>query len=297
MAINRRPHKLRLALDQGYWPDTGLTAPDDAALRRDVELIKELGFNGVRKHQKVEDPRFLYWADRLGVLVWGEMPSAYRFTETAARRHATPSGPTWCGGTRATRASIAWVPFNESWGVPDLPTDPAHRHLVRALFHLTKSLDPTRPAIGNDGWEAVAGDLVGVHDYDRWPDHLRERYRVAPAELADRLKATGPAGRVLSLLAAEEGRPFAGEPTLLTEFGGIAYSDEAGDWGYSRAESPDDLAARYEALLAAVHATPAFAAGFCYTQLTDTYQEANGLLFMDRRPKCDVERLRKATRG
>ncbi len=69
-----------MILDQGYWPDTGQTAPDDDALRRDVELAKDMGFNGVRKHQKIEDPRYLYWADALGLLVWEEMPSAYRFT-------------------------------------------------------------------------------------------------------------------------------------------------------------------------------------------------------------------------
>ena len=84
--LNGRPYPLRMVLDQGYWPDTGLTAPDDDALRRDVELAKDMGFNGVRKHQKIEDPRYLYWADALGLLVWEEMPSAYRFTRRSIER-------------------------------------------------------------------------------------------------------------------------------------------------------------------------------------------------------------------
>src|SRR6185369_1264213 len=84
--LNGRPMYLRLVLDQGYWPEGGLTAPDDDALRKDVELVKQLGFNGVRKHQKIEDPRFLYWADVLGLLVWEEMPSAYRYTKPSIER-------------------------------------------------------------------------------------------------------------------------------------------------------------------------------------------------------------------
>ena len=86
LVLNGRPYPLRLVLDQGYWPESGSTAPDDAALRRDVELAKAMGFNGVRKHQKIEDPRYLYWADHLGLLVWEEMPSAYRFTIDSIQR-------------------------------------------------------------------------------------------------------------------------------------------------------------------------------------------------------------------
>src|SRR5687767_3815733 len=152
--LNGRLTDLRLVLDQGYWPESGLTAPDDAALRRDVELVKELGFNGVRKHQKIEDPRFLYWADKLGLLVWEEMPSAYRFTPRSVERISRE----WSEAIQRDASHpciICWVPINESWGVPDLPNVEAQRHFVRALYHLTKSLDPTRPVIGNDGWEMV----------------------------------------------------------------------------------------------------------------------------------------------
>jgi beta-galactosidase/beta-glucuronidase len=143
VVLNGRPYTLRLALDQGYWPETGMTPPDDAALRRDVELAKQMGFNGVRKHQKIEDPRYLYWADRLGLLVWEEMPSAYRFTDRSIQRVSRE----WIAAIERDTSHpciIAWVPINESWGVPNLPTNPAERHYVQGLYHLTKTLDPCR---------------------------------------------------------------------------------------------------------------------------------------------------------
>ena len=117
--LNGRPYLLRMVLDQGYWPDTLLAAPDDEALRRDVELAKAMGFNGVRKHQKIEDPRYLYWADKLGLMVWEEMPSAYRFTRTAVKRTVRE----WTeviDRDYSHPCVIVWVPFNESWGVPDV---------------------------------------------------------------------------------------------------------------------------------------------------------------------------------
>jgi len=173
--LNGRPYMLRMVLDQGYWPDTLLTAPDDNALRRDVELAKSMGFNCVRKHQKIEDPRYLYWADRLGLIVWEEMPSAYRFTTRTINRMVRE----WTEAIERDYSHpcvAVWVPFNESWGVPDLPSTRAHRHAVEALYHLTKTLDPTRPVVGNDGWESSATDIIGIHDYDADPDHLRARY-------------------------------------------------------------------------------------------------------------------------
>ena len=163
--LNGRPYILRMVLDQGYWPEGGLTAPDDHALRRDVEIARDMGFNGVRKHQKIEDPRYLYWADRLGLAVWEEMPSAYRFTTQSVLRLSLE----WTAAIQRDASHpciIAWVPINESWGVPNLPENPRERHYVQALYHLTKTLDPTRPVVGNDGWESVATDIIGIHDYD-----------------------------------------------------------------------------------------------------------------------------------
>ena len=287
--LNGRPYQLRMVLDQGYWPETGITAPDDEAYRRDVELAKAMGFNGVRKHQKIEDPRFLYWADVLGLLVWEEMPSAYRFTKTSIERLTKE----WLSAMERDISHpciVAWVPFNESWGVPDLPDSPSQRHYVQALYHLTKTIDPTRPVIGNDGWESVATDIIGIHDYDDSPERIRKRYGVE--EIPRLFKRERPGGRQLLL----ESQPSE-QPIMLTEFGGIAFSrDIGGTWGYSRSENEDDFAKRYMHLLPVVRALPILA-GFCYTQFADTYQEANGLLYADRTPKFPIEEIALATRG
>jgi Glycosyl hydrolases family 2, TIM barrel domain len=290
--LNGRPYPLRLVLDQGYWDDSGITAPDDAALRRDVELAKAMGFNGVRKHQKIEDPRYLYWADRLGLLVWEEMPSAYRFTRQSVARTTRE----WVEAMERDYSHpcvVAWVPFNESWGVPDLPDSPAQRHYVQALYHLTKTLDPTRPVIGNDGWESVATDIIGIHDYDGDPATIARRYD--SDEVRPRLfRRERPGGRVLVL---DGHHHHAEHPIVLSEFGGIALGTERGrEWGYSRSADAEAFARRYAELLEAVRGSPLFA-GFCYTQFADTYQEANGLLRSDRTPKFPLEQIAAATRG
>jgi hypothetical protein len=289
--LNGQPYRLRMALDQGYWPETGLTAPDDDAYRRDVELAKAMGFNGVRKHQKIESPRFLYWADMLGLLVCEEMPSAYRFSPRAVER-ATREWTAAIERDVSHPCIAAWVPFNESWGVPDVATSERQQEYVRALVALTHTLDPTRPVIGNDGWEHVAGDIIGVHDYDHDPERMATRYgaRDGVAALFARER---PGGR--RLLA--EGATYGGQPVMLTEFGGIALSkDPSATWGYSRATSGDDLSERYGRLLASVRAIEMMS-GFCYTQLTDTYQETNGLLYFDRTPKFPLEEMARITRG
>jgi beta-galactosidase/beta-glucuronidase len=290
LVLNGRPYYLRMVLDQGYWPDSGLTAPNDAALQEDVKLAKQMGFNGVRKHQKIEDPRYLYWADRLGLLVWEEMPSAYRFTKRSIQRLTRE----WMEAVRRDLSHpciIAWVPFNESWGVPNLPDNQAERNWVRALYHLTKTLDPTRPVIGNDGWESIATDIIGIHDYDGKPEQIKKRYH-AEDVLPRLLKQERPGGRLLVLEEHASGTL----PIVLTEFGGISESKEKGAWGYSRAQSEEDLASRYRMLLDAVNSLSLFS-GFCYTQFADTYQEANGLLRADRTPKFSLEEMSAATRG
>ena len=289
--LNGRPYLLRMVLDQGYWPGCGLTATDDAALKRDVQLARDMGFNGVRKHQKIEDPRYLYWADRLGLAVWEEMPSAYRFTPASVQRLSRE----WSAVIHRDYSHpciIAWVPINESWGVPNLPDNPRERHYVQALYHLTKTLDPTRPVIGNDGWESVATDIIGIHDYDDQPERIAKRYH-AEDVLPRLFKRERPGGRLLVL----DGHPHADLPLMLTEFGGVALAtSQAGTWGYSVCSTTEEFARQYERLLEVVRNVGLFA-GFCYTQFADTYQEANGLLHADRSPKVPLERIAKATRG
>jgi beta-galactosidase/beta-glucuronidase len=287
--LNGRPIPLRLVLDQGLWPETGLTAPDDAALKRDVELAKAMGFNGVRKHQKIEDPRYLYWADVLGLLVWEEMPSAYRYTKDSVAR-LTSQWREVIERDCSHPCIAVWVPFNESWGVPNLPDSAAERHYVQALYHLTHTLDTTRLVVGNDGWEAIATDIIGVHDYDDDPERIAHRY--GADDLKPRLlKKERPAGRELLL-----GEPVSDTPMVLSEFGGIALAPDHGEWGYSMCRTAAELQERYETLMDVVRSLGMFS-GSCYTQFTDTYQEANGLLYADRRPKFPLESISLATRG
>jgi hypothetical protein len=292
VVLNGRPYPMLLVLDQGYWPDTGQTAPDPEALRRDVTLAKAMGFNGVRKHQKIEDPRYLYFADHLGLLVWEEMPSAYRYTQSSIRR-LTREWISVIERDQSHPSIVAWVPFNESWGVPNLPDNPAERHFVQSVYHLTKSLDPTRLVVGNDGWESVATDIIGIHDYLDTPERMARRYH--SAEIRPRLLGRERPGGRLLVLGDEE--LHAVHPIVLSEFGGIALAEADNTcWGYSCSASAEDLARSYAELLTVVRSLHILA-GFCYTQLTDTYQEANGLLRADRTPKFPIEQIHAATRG
>ena len=288
--LNNRAYRQRLVLDQGYWPQTGMTAPDDAGLRRDVELAKAMGFNGVRKHQKLEDPRYLYWADVLGLLVWAEMPSAYRFTQQSIQR-VTREWTAAIARDVSHPCIAAWVPVNESWGVPNLPDNPPERHYVRALYHLTHTLDPTRPVIGNDGWESVATDIIGIHDYDPDPERLALRYH-ADEGLPRLFSRERPGGRLLVL----EGERHSELPIILSECGGIALGAQPGSWGYTRATTAGELGELYRRLMSALDSI-GLVSGFCYTQFADTYQEANGLLDAYRRSKIPVEQIAAATRG
>ncbi len=295
IVLNGRPYPLRMVLDQGYWPESGITAPDDAALRRDVELAKAMGFNGVRKHQKIEDPRYLYWADRLGLLVWEEMPSAYRFTKRSVER-VTREWMSALARDYSHPCIIAWVPINESWGVPNLPDNPSERHWVEALYHLTRTFDRTRLVVGNDGWESVATDVIGIHDYDDDPAQIAHRYH-AHENRPKLFRHARPGGRILVLGGGEAHEAHADHPVILSEFGGMSCSDDATrTWGYRRCKNPAEFAREYKTLVETVRKLDLLA-GFCYTQFADTYQEANGLLYADRTPKFPLDEIAAATRG
>ncbi|WP_046225419.1 glycoside hydrolase family 2 protein [Paenibacillus dauci] len=280
--LNNRPYFLRLVLDQGYFPDGILTAPTDEALVRDIELTQAMGFNGVRKHQKMEDPRFLYWCDRKGLLVWGEAANAYSYSEQYVRRFLNE----WQEVIERDYnhpSIIVWVPMNESWGIPNVQVDPRQQQHGLTLYHLTRSLDPTRPVIYNDGWEMMDTDLVAIHDYEWREEVLTERY----ADVGTAVNAMPGSRRIFV-----GGASYQGQPILVTEFGGIAYkkSDWEG-WGYSGADNDEDYLDRLQAVIRPMHLSP-IVQGFCYTQLTDVEQEINGLLTYDREPKVPVEQIR-----
>jgi hypothetical protein len=176
--------------------------------------------------------------------------------------------------------------------VPNLPDNPSERHFVQALYHLTKTLDPTRPVIGNDGWESVATDIIGIHDYDDKPERISRRYH-ADDVLPRLFKRERPGGRLLVL----DGHQHADLPLVLSEFGGIALADgEPGSWGYTKCRTREEFASQFERLLEVVRHL-GLLAGFCYTQFADTYQEANGLLHADRTPKMPIRRIAEAVAG
>ena len=336
--LNGRPYYVRAVLEQGFWPDSHLAAPDDGARRDEVALIKRLGFNAARIHQKIEDPRFLYWADRLGLLLWGEMAAPYEFTTQSITRLVAE----WGAAVRRDRShpSIAtWVPINESWGVQHLADRPEQQALSRALADLTRAIDPSRPVVSNDGWEHTCSDIISIHDYDA--DDLAVTLRYAEEDRLEALLAgLGPAGRSITV----QGPVDREAPVMVTEFGGIRYlpdgeeaggggsaangaaqaapvsaagtagaadaadaegtgmgedwedeEDEETTWGYTTADGPEDFEARLRRAFGALQASPHLA-GFCYTQLADTMQEANGLADAHRRPKISAKVIREIVR-
>ena len=282
ICLNNRPYYQRLVLDQGYWQESGLTPPSAEALRKDIELAKAMGFNGARKHQKLEDPYYCYYAEELGFLTWCEMPSAYRFSaeETAAITQE------WQEIVRAGRnctSNVCYVPLNESWGVREIATDERQKAFARSLYYLTKTLDPTRLISTNDGFETVnPTDILGVHDYDSEKAEDFQKY-------ANGYDGMHPQG--FALFA--EGERYAGEPALLTEFGGRAMqSDAKGEaWGYSgAAQNEEAFLKQLQSIMQGVYSCNF--QGYCYSQLTDVQQEVNGLLTAERKPKADIQKLK-----
>ncbi|MEZ5426901.1 MAG: glycoside hydrolase family 2 TIM barrel-domain containing protein [Pyrinomonadaceae bacterium] len=287
--LNNNPYYQKLVLDQGYWPDSTLTPPTDEAIKYDVEMAKKFGFNGARKHQKVEDPRWLYWCDKLGFLVWGEMANAFdiyndeyiaRFTDewqqVIARDYNHPS-------------IIAWTPINESWGVFKIATDRQQQDHARAMYYLIHSLDTTRLVQDNDGWEHTdATDIFGVHDYSGGSE-LTERYKILETDRT-RVPRNGKD-------ATAFGYQYNGSPIIITEFGGVPYRmDEpkkSNEFGYGNVEpTKEAFLKRLDSTVTALRNNKAIV-GYCYTQLTDVEQEINGLMTYDRRPKVSPEEFAK----
>ena len=215
----------RLLLDQGYWKDSHLTPPNEEALIEDIDKTQALGYNGVRKHQKIEDERFLYWCDVKGLLVWCEMPATYRFHDDAAQALAAQ----WMEILQQNYnhpSVITWTLFNEAWGISQVQTDCAQRHFTEAMYHLTKSFDPFRPVIANDGREHTVTDVLSLHDYEQDEAVLAARYRKYWEEvLSSKLYHDGVKG------AFAPGYVYHGQPVLISEYGGIALESGKRDGG------------------------------------------------------------------
>ena len=285
--LNHRPLYQRLILDQGYWPDTLLTAPDEKSIIRDLELIKEMGFNGLRMHQKIEEPLFYYHADRLGLFVWLELPSPYDFGTTEIHTVLNQ----WEAILKNNwnhPSIITYVPFNESWGLRNIAKDFMQQSFANCVYYLTKALDPTRIISTNDGWEfPCATDFYGFHDYFSSAKAFDAQY----ADWEKRFEI-GMTNRPLK----SDGTERKTLPVLLTEFGGIAFKNDlfsAGSWGYNESVATDN--AFEETLTTQISSIlkSSLLCGYCYTQLTDVMQEVNGLLHPDRTPKIAFEKYRK----
>lgn len=282
--LNHTPLYQRLLLDQGYWSETHLTPPSEEALLEDIDKTLALGFNGVRKHQKLEDPRYLYWCDRKGLLVWSEMPSTYEFGDDAVERFTNE----WMAVVRQYYnhpSIITWVPFNESWGISEVFTDRMQQQFTESIYHLTKAFDPMRPVIVNDGWEHTVSDIITLHDYEELGAMLEERYRDKDALLGNAFAHNK------HRYPFAQGYGYRGQPVIISEYGGIAFTSEEG-WGYgNQVRSEEEFLKRYEGITKAIKNLP-YVCGFCYTQITDVQQEVNGLLTIERKPKVNMDSIR-----
>ncbi|MFT5579210.1 MAG: beta-galactosidase/beta-glucuronidase [Paraglaciecola psychrophila] len=293
ISLNGETIYLRGVLDQGYFEQGWYTAIDDATIARDVELTLALGFNCARKHQKIEDPRYLYWADRLGLLVWEEMPSGRVFSNELVRTLSQQ----WTAVLRRDRQHpciIAWVPFNESWGIWNQVDRPEQRAFVDGIVNLTKAQDQSRLVVGNDGWEYSSGDLWTLHLYEGESTSIEQRLRELMIDPSAPInKSDSAVGQKVGALA---GADVTGLPILLTECGGIGYTSGllAGDeFAYGDLpESPAQLRERFLQVAKTIDSARQIS-GFVWTQLTDVQQEINGVLYFDRSPKFAIEEIRE----
>lgn len=285
--LNGEPLYQRLILDQGYWKDSHLTPPSEEALIEDLDKILMLGYNGVRKHQKIEDERFLYWCDVKGILVWSEMAAAYEFSDAAVEQFTKE----WLEIVRQNYnhpCIIVWTPFNESWGVGNIRTKKTEQSFTEAIYYLTKSIDPKRPVVVNDGWEHTVSDILTLHDYEETGEVFGQRYGVWKNEILHSEKAHNR-----TKMAFAKGFQYQGQPVMISEFGGIAFDNEDSGWGYGKkVGSGEEFLKRFDSITTAVKKLP-YVCGYCYTQVSDVQQEINGLMDAERNFKVDPEKIRE----
>jgi beta-galactosidase/beta-glucuronidase len=273
--LNNRPIFLRTVLDQGFYPDGIYTAPSDEALKNDILISLGLGFDGARLHQRVFERRFLYWADRLGYILWGEFadwgldlsrPEAFlifsrEWSEAVERDLMHPS-------------LVGWCPLNERW-------EENYPGAIAAIFGLTKRLDPARLVIDSSGgYHSASPDVYDSHNYEQDVTKFKVSFDGLLLSPQD----------VFVNGEKEKHTAYRGQPYFVSEYGGIWWNPGQKDdkaWGYGdRPRSEEEFLDRYKRLTQALLSNPK-AAGFCYTQLYDIEQEVNGLYTFDRKPKFD----------
>ena len=291
--LNGKPTYLKMVLDQGYWPEGYLTAPSDEALQTDIGWVKMFGFNGVRKHQKIEDQRWLYWCDKLGLLVWEEMPNAREWSPKAEDLLSAE----WQDAVRRDYnhpCIVTWVPVNESMGFPGLSLEHAGQYaFIERMVRVTRRLDTSRAVIDNDGWEHTdITDICAIHDYTPSAEKIVGRYKemLSGGQLPSKVWVDKP------LFA--RGSRYRGQPIVLSEVGGFLaipedIQPEKRDLLYRFYDSfktNEELLVKYQDLMKGISSLE-FLAGFCYTQLKDIEHEINGLLTYHRKPKVEPEAI------
>lgn len=297
--LNGKKLYQKLILDQGYFVDSDLTAPNNKMLLEDITKMQELGFNGCRKHQKVEDERFLYYADVLGYLMWVEGPSMYMNTEKSRPVFERE----WMLEVKQHYnhpCVITWTPFNESWGIGLLPHDDEYKcekintskliqDYVNHIYYLTKEYDPYRFVITNDGWCHTISDILTIHHYEQDPEKLLSYFDTIDKAVNVKKWASHHEGPYA------EGYSYHGEPIMFTEFGGTAYEKQTGadgKWGYGKGvKSDEEYIERLKGLFGVLDSLE-YSSGYCYTQLSDVHQEVNGLVYGNREFKIDPKIIR-----
>ena len=283
MTLNGKHFFGRYVLDQGYYPDGIYTAPNDECLRNDIISAQKLGFNGARLHQKVFEPRYLFWADKLGFLVWGEFPS-WGLNIT---RHKALDGilAEWIEVLKRDMAHpciIGWCPFNETWDGPN--GERQCDSILESVYRATKDMDPTRPVIDTSGNFHVVTDIFDVHDYEQDVMLFKSYYsRIDEGILLDQIERGDQRAR----------QKYNGGPVFVSEYGGIKWSKSDNAWGYGKeVVDENEFIDRYAGLTDVLLCNKNIFA-FCYTQLYDVEQECNGLMTYDRKFKFDPEIIKK----
>ena len=288
--LNNCPLYQRLVLDQGYWPESLLTPPSDEAIVKDIELTLRLGYNGVRKHQKLEDPRYLYWADRMGLLVWDEIPAAYEYSDDTVVNLANTLMEAIDRDFNHP-CVIVWTPINESWGVKQIYKNKRQQDTANMLYYMVKAADGTRLCSSNDGWEQTKTDICALHDYAAEKAEVLQHFQ-SFEEVIEHSWDWRPT-------YADGYSPTGDEAMMITEYGGIAFVNKSREmdgndeeaWGYhGRVKDEEEFFRRFKGVTDAIREIP-YCQGYCYTQLTDVMQEINGILDPNRTPKVDIEKF------
>lgn len=283
--LNGKPLFMRTILDQGFNPEGVYTAPSDEFLRRDIELTMDLGFNGARLHQRVFEERTLYWADKLGYIVWGEYANGNVMNDARGIGYFLPEWMETVRRDYSHPSIIGWCPENESYWAHDID-----EICQTTYYHVTKQMDPYRPVIDSSGGVHFITDMYDIHEYTQDPARMAEK--LAPMK-DDPSYVHNP----IHQEQLKRNR-FSGQPVWVSEYGGTYWNpDEPGGWGYGNApKSEEEFAERYAGLTTVLLEHPRIC-GFCYTQLTDVEQEQNGLYKYDRSRKFSdaiYDRIREA---